>query len=649
MKARWLPAFFAALLAVPVARAGSPESEEYRDPSVDEAARAAADSAAALAVAERDSLLADSLARASARPGAPLLPHPALVPYPGGSGGSGGSGDAVGAAARPTLALLPTARGAARGGGPVERETVSEALRLGAEQAGSHRVLTAEETARPFGRRARVPKDCFDGRCALRAARKVGADFILVSELSKTRPGEVRPQAGPVSELLLALVETRTGKVRRAARARACPGVDSPIPFAQQAVWHLLPGSAPAPEADSADGSIAAAPVDASADPPALGAAAPPVSGACGLIADIVLDSGSWAEIPWLNARDSVDLRRHWAWAGAGALAAGIGMAWAQGQLLQEDPNASSPSGPLLPGDGAATWMRGFFAAPNLGARHAALGGAGIAHADDALAVMLNPAGVADAWRENAVAARRSLPGGAPAFNLAYAGPLKAGWFQGLAVQHEGDDLANESTLQAALAGDWGGLVRALAGFKSGAALKVYLAKVGVAGTGLDRSTGHSFGMGLDLGIKLPLTDRITGAASVRDLFGFLRHANTFTDRIAWELLPPEYRLGAAYRVDPATLLVLDGQKGLVADQADHVRLGGERVLFGFLALRAGLHQAYGRETVRTMSAGFGVDSEGLSDRSVRTRIAINYAYEFGMDEDAPLASGQSFSMQVGW
>ena len=330
-------------------------------------------------------------------------------------------------------------------------------------------------------------------------------------------------------------------------------------------------------------------------------------------------------------------------------LAAGLVRAWVQGQLLREDPNASLPAAPLLPDDGADSWLRGFFAAPNPGARIAALGGAGLALPGEAGAVVLNPAALADRTREGFSAARRNLPGGAPSFHIAYAGPLKGGLAQGLAIQHEGDDLANETTLHAGLAGDWGALSRTLAGIQSGAAFKGYLAKVGSGGTGADRSTGHSIGLGLDLGLKARLSPRVSAAAAVRDALGFLRHTNTFTNREYWELLPPEYRLGAAYQVDPTLALVLDGQKGMAADQVDHVRLGAEKYVFRFLAARAGLHQAFGRQAVRKLSAGFGIDSEGLSDRPMRGRVSLNYAYDFGLDEDAPLGTGQSFSLEASW
>ena len=359
--------------------------------------------------------------------------------------------------------------------------------------------------------------------------------------------------------------------------------------------------------------------------------------------------SGQWRDIPWLNPKDTVDNRLRWGWAGSGVLLAGAGLAWVQGQLLQEDGNAMSPSRDMLSGSGSKSFLRGFFAAPTLGARYAAMGGAGIAHVEDGLALMMNPAGVAQSDRENVVAAKRTLPDGSPSFFLAYSSPLYHKWSQGLGMQFEGDGLANETTLHGALACDLGGLGMDKTGIMAGAQVKLYLAQVGESGQGLERSTGHSAGLGLDLGLQARLNDKITAALAVRDAAGFLRHSNTFTDKSYTEVLPPEYRLGASYRAARGLLLLMDGQKGIYADQADHIRLGGEQVLFDFLALRFGLHEIFGREAVRKMSVGFGLDTDGLRDKSLKMKIALNYGYEFGLNEDEPLGGGQQFSIDAGF
>src|SRR5690606_30115780 len=427
---------------------------------------------------------------------------------------------------------------------------------------------------------------CFARRCLEKAARESAGAHVLASQYHM-RDG--------ILTVKLVLADPGTGSVRRGLRVWGSPGDSGIISFSREAGARLASGSGSA------------------AEDPAF-----------------PIDPGPWKDIPWLNPGDSTDARGQWRWAGSGLLLAGLGLAWAQGQLFQEDGNGSVLSRDVLPGSGPRSLLRGFFAAPALGARYAAMGGAGIAHVDNGLALLMNPAGVADTDRGNAVAAKRSLPGGTPSLFLGYASPLYRGWGQGLGIQYEGDHLAGETTLHGALASGLGKWGAAWEDVTAGSQAKVYLAQVGRGGTGLDRSTGHSFGMGLDLGMRARLNDRITAALVVRDAVSFLRHTNTLTNRTYAEILPPEYRVGASYRASPGLLLLMDGQKGMRADQADHIRLGGEKALFGVLALRAGLHEIFGREAVRKMTVGFGLDTDGLGNKALsRSRVSLNYGFEF--------------------
>ena len=72
-------------------------------------------------------------------------------------------------------------------------------------------------------------------------------------------------------------------------------------------------------------------------------------------------------------------------------------------------------------------------------------------------------------------------------------------------------------------------------------------------------------------------------------------------------------------------------------------------MLFGFLALRAGLHEIFGQEAVRKIALGIGMDTQALGDKGAKFRVALNYAYEFGLGEDQPLGAGQQFSLEAGF
>lgn len=501
------------------------------------------------------------------------------------------------------LILLPTS--ALRGADTGALAQAAAGLRLGLAESGRFRILTREEAAQawPGGR---LPGPCFAPRCLARAAGAAPVPLVLASDFALREGRWV---------MRLALAQSPDGRIRRALQVWAPAATGGPIAFAREAGLRL-------------------------ATPDAQG---PAVAGA-------LFASGPWRGIAWLNPADSIDLRARAGWGGAGLLAAAAALAYAEGQLTGADGNGTAPARALRPLRGEYSYLRGFFASPVLGARYAGMGGAGLAAVDDGMALLMNPAGAAGADREDAIMAKRGLPDGTPSFFVAYAGPSFRGWHQGLGARFEGDRLANEATAYGTLACDLGAAIGpGWEGVRAGASAKLYLAQAGEAGTGLDRSTGHSYGMGFDLGVQAPLGERLTAALSVRDAFGFLRHANTFTDRAYGETLPMEWKLGSAYRAGGGLILLLDGQKGIWADQADHLRAGGEQVLWDVLALRGGLHETFGRETVRALALGFGLDSGGLKDGLLKVRLILDYAYEFGLGADAPLAGGQQFSLRLGF
>ncbi len=538
------------------------------------------------------------------------------VGKPVGDSGAAGGGDplaARGQAVKETLlVMLPMAAGAGVSGSDGELERAEAALRMGLNQAGRFRILTEEEATRFSRGGERLPKACFSERCLEMSARRLPSGLVVASQYSKR---------DSVTRFKLVMAEAPTGKIHWAVQIWGRAGKGGSIPFAREAAIRFA-----MPEAESAQASGERAGIEGS-----------------------FFTTRSWREVPWLNPNDSTDNRRSWGWAGSGILTVGLGLAYAEGQLTQADRNHGTLAKDVLSGAGSQSFLRGFFAAPTLGARYAAMGGAGIAQVNNGFALLMNPAGVAETDQENVVAAKRSLPDGTPSLFMAYAGPLQKHWSQGVGVQFEGDRLANETTLHAALGYDLGGLGKDWLGIKVGIQPKIYLAQVGEGGVGEDRSTGRSFGMGLDLGLQARLNERISAAFAIRDAAAFLRHSNTLTDQSYAEALPTEYRVGTAYRASPSLLLLMDGQKGVWADQADHLRLGGEDVLFDFLAIRCGLHEIFGREAVRKMSVGFGLDTRGLGDKAVKVKVALNYAYEFGLGEDAALGAGQQFSLEAGF
>ncbi len=482
-----------------------------------------------------------------------------------------------------------------------EKRVVEAAIRLGSSQNGEYRVVSTEETARYLTSENEYSQDCFSETCLHVFARKFGKGRILAAKYSRE---------DTLVELQLVLLDGTLGIVNSAQHTRGPASADSLVSFARKSAECFL------------------------------------TKGKC---SNLPIAPGEGEKINWLTHRDSVDNRHRFGWAGSGLLVAATGLALVEGQLFQRDDRRNAPTGVILSDEGARSFLRGFFTTPTLGAQYAAMGGAGIAHVNNGLALLMNPAGLGQMQAENAVAAKRTLPGGTPSLFLAWAGPVLGKWSQGLGALYEGDALASETTLQGALAFDFSEFGKTWEGLTGGAELKLYLAEVGRSGTGQDRSTGHSVGAGLDIGLQARISEKITAAFSIKDVLSILRHSNTLTNQAQGEVLPPEYCLGTAYHASSTLLLLMDGQKGLYADQADHVRIGAEQVLFRCLSLRGGMHQIFGREAIRKMSVGFGLNTLPFTKGATKSPLALNYSYEFALNEDEPLGGGQQFSLEMGF
>jgi hypothetical protein len=239
----------------------------------------------------------------------------------------------------------------------------------------------------------------------------------------------------------------------------------------------------------------------------------------------------------------------------------------------------------------------------------------------------------------------RSLsPDGSPRLAAAYASPSRGAWAQGGAVYYAGDGLASEATVAWTLAADLEGWEGRLAGILLGATAKAYLAQAGEEGLGLDRSRGRSLGMGLDLGVVLPLEKRFRMGFVFRDIPAMLWHRNDLTDGQDTEILPPEFRAAAAARAGENLEIFLEGQQAFWKDAPAHLRIGAEETLFRILRARGGYHQIFGDESVRRFSLGFGADTRGLR---MRPSLAVSFAYEYGLGDHQALEASEQFSLEV--
>jgi len=329
----------------------------------------------------------------------------------------------------------------------------------------------------------------------------------------------------------------------------------------------------------------------------------------------------------------------------AGTVLAGVGIAtaWRGGQLEGEDNNSTRVNG-IRSHPSNLSSIRGFFALPSIAAAYKGQGGAGVASVEGSVSTMMNPAGLTRVDRTWVNYSFSSLPGGVPSFFLGFASPLSDNLFQALAIRHEGDELANEMTLYSSFATNLGNYFRSIQNLKTGINLKGYLLSVGEGGTGLDRSTGYGYGMGIDLGLQFPITHKIEAGVMVRDIYSYVYNINTLTNKEYAEPLPGDVTLGFAYRVSNSLTLAIDGEKALFKDQVDHIRLGGTKKVYEILSVRLGTSQIINKENSRYITFGFGFngDVENYS-------LYINYSFEHGIDNTTTLSNQHQFSMDMGF
>ncbi len=356
------------------------------------------------------------------------------------------------------------------------------------------------------------------------------------------------------------------------------------------------------------------------------------------------IESGTFSGITWLRARPDLSAPRVSAY-GLGATGAGIVLALVLQDQLGSDKVTTYPSQPLLPTEGSVSFLPGFFSGFAPPTSLAGRGGSGIAYATGAEAVLVSPAGIAAGTHPELIVLRSALPDGTPEVQAAFSAPANPGFAQGYSLRYRGDGLSDEAVLGLSAAADFGWFHPHLIGIQAGATVKFFAGEVGRGGTGEERSRGRSLGTGLDLGLRARLMRGIMAAVTLEDVASVIQHRNDFTDQAYSEIRPMRLSIGAVLKPSAGMVLTLDGRKGLYADQGDNVALGIEKTAYQVLRLRAGLQELFGRETVRKVSAGFGLRNEGFEDRFGGRRLGVDYAFEYGLDEAGVLAGGHRFGL----
>ncbi|MEM1094578.1 MAG: PorV/PorQ family protein [Bacteroidota bacterium] len=282
--------------------------------------------------------------------------------------------------------------------------------------------------------------------------------------------------------------------------------------------------------------------------------------------------------------------------------------------------------------------LPGAFVNIGFGARPAALGNAYVALADDAQAIMWNPAGLAQSGRYGLAFSYIDHLGLVEYQHMAASIPLRTGGL-GLAVHASGDEALQELVVLAGYARPLGDAL------KLGVNAKYRRASFGnnamgdadlsifdpgeVAEAMLNQVTGTASGFGFDVGLLYQATPKMRLGVTVRDAAAPVNWqsavANTTNTAQGsyTEAVPLELAVGSAYRVSEQFLVTADYNPALSSELTNRLHVGVEAKLLSILALRGGMQQFVNGLSDEKYAVGFGLDIPFVQ----AARIMADYTY----------------------
>lgn len=248
------------------------------------------------------------------------------------------------------------------------------------------------------------------------------------------------------------------------------------------------------------------------------------------------------------------------------------------------------------------------------GARPMGMGGAFVALADDANALLWNPAGLVLLQRAQLTGMYANQAGLVPCGFVGYARPHRRRMGLGAGAIYSGDAALREMTVLLSAAR------RITPDLAVGLSVKTRWAGYGNnpegawdPGGGNRQVQGHALGLGCDLGVLYAISQQTTLGLMWRDILAPVSwdaHNEVCTARGGGESVPTGLSLGAAQRLGDDVAVSLNLDQSLTADAADRIRMGYESRLWEMISLRLGYGQQINATPDRLYAVGLGVAGE---------------------------------------
>ena len=271
------------------------------------------------------------------------------------------------------------------------------------------------------------------------------------------------------------------------------------------------------------------------------------------------------------------------------------------------------------------------------GARPSALGGAYTAKANDAHAVLWNPAGLMRSSGTSATFMYTRQLNLIPCFFGAVGMRFGKSQAMGVAAIANGDDVYRESTLVVAYAHRFAGspfLKRLLLGVN---------AKFRYSSFGNNDQTefsdtivsGDAWGFGVDVAVQYVASGRFVWGIMARDMISPVQYSNETTGKTYSENIPPAVIGGLSYRALKRVSLSMDYEMFMGTDNFDKIHGGFEYFPVEVLALRGGVIQRIDADAEAEYTVGAGLNLQ----LGKRYWILADFAYIFHFLEDSPRVS----------
>ncbi len=273
------------------------------------------------------------------------------------------------------------------------------------------------------------------------------------------------------------------------------------------------------------------------------------------------------------------------------------------------------------------------------GARPMGMGGAYVALADDANALLWNPAGLCYLDRPQLTGMYANQMGLLPYGFVGYAHPFSESTSLGLGAIYSGDAALGEMTVLLSMAR------RLIPGLSLGLSAKTRWAGFGHnsegawdPGGGNRQVQGHALGFGCDLGLIYAISHRTTVGLMWRDVLAPVsweaqNDAGTAVGQA--ESIPMALAVGTAYRMGDGQVMSVNLDRSLTADSDDELRLGYESGLWDLLFLRLGYGQELNVTPERHYAMGMGV----CGDVGETWNVQFDIAYLFHQQGNTPRVS----------